>query len=75
MEQLRFAGTMATLLWGHPTTEQIKQLHTLDYVKEVGTGNSVGVVQNTADMGNISLTLHYFDKTEWEELRAPHMLI
>ena len=71
MEQLRFAGTMAHAAVGHPTTEQIKQLHTLDYVKEVGTGNSVGVVQNTADMGNISLTLHYFDKTEWEELRAP----
>lgn len=71
MEQLRFAGTMAHAAVGHPTTEQIKQLHTLDYVKEDGTGNSVGVVQNTADMGNISLTLHYFDKTEWEELRAP----
>ena len=71
MEQLRFAGTMAHAAVGHPTTEQIKQLHTLDYVKEVGIGNSVGVVQNTADMGNISLTLHYFDKTEWEELRAP----
>jgi putative ABC transport system permease protein len=71
MEQLRFAGTMAHAAVGHPTPEQIKQLHTLDYVKEVGTGNSVGVVQNTADMGNISLTLHYFDKTEWEELRAP----
>lgn len=71
MEQLRFAGTMAHAAVGHPTTEQIKQLHTLDYVKEVGTGNSVGVVQNTADMGNISLTLHYFDKTEWEELRRP----
>ena len=71
MEQIRFAGTMAHAAVGHPTTEQIQRLHTLDYVKEVGTGNSVGVVQNTADMGNISLTLHYFDKTEWEELRAP----
>ena len=71
MEQIRFAGTMAHAAVGHPTAEQIKRLHTLDYVKEVGTGNSVGVVQNTADMGNISLTLHYFDKTEWEELRAP----
>lgn len=71
MEQIRFAGTMAHAAVGHPTTEQIQRLHTLNYVKEVGTGNSVGVVQNTADMGNISLTLHYFDKTEWEELRAP----
>lgn len=71
MEQIRFAGTTAHAAVGHPTAEQIQQLHALDYVKEVGTGNSVGVVQNTADMGNTSLTLHYFDKTEWEELRAP----
>ena len=71
MEQIRFAGTTAHAAVGHPTTEQIQQLHALDYVKEVGTGNSVGVVQNTAGMGNISLTLHYFDKTEWGELRAP----
>lgn len=71
MEQIRFAGTSAHAAVGHPTAEQIQQLHALDYVKEVGTGNSVGVVQDTADMGNISLTLHYFDKTEWEELRAP----
>ena len=71
MEQIRFAGTTTHAAVGHPTTEQIQQLHALDYVKEVGTGNSVGVVQNTAGMGNISLTLHYFDKTEWGELRAP----
>ena len=71
MEQIRFAGTMAHAAVGHPTASQMAQLHTLDYVKVVGAGNSVGVVKNTPDMGNISLTLHYFDKTEWEELRAP----
>ena len=54
MEQIRFAGTTAHAAVGHPTAEQIKQLYALDYVKEVGTGNSVGVVKNTADMGNIS---------------------
>lgn len=71
MEQIRFAGTMAHAAVGHPTASQMEQLHTLDYVKVVGTGNSVGFVKNTAEMGKISLTLHYFDKTEWEELRAP----
>ena len=71
MEQIRFAGTMAHAAVGHPTAEQIEQLYALDYVKAVGTGNSIGVVKNTAEMGNISLTLHYFDRTEWEELRAP----
>ena len=40
-------------------------------MKMVGTDNNVGYVENTAEMGNLSLTLHYFDETEWEELRAP----
>lgn len=71
MEQIHLAGTMAHAAVGHPTASQIEQLHNLDYVKTVGTGNSVGYVENTAEMGNISLTLHYFDETEWEELRAP----
>lgn len=71
MEQIHLAGTMAHAAVGHPTASQIEQLHNLDYVKAVGTGNNVGYIENTAEMGNISLTLHYFDKTEWEELRAP----
>lgn len=71
MEQIRFAGTTAHAAVGHPTASQMEQLHKLDYVKAVGTGNSVGVVKNTAEMGNTSLTLHYFDKVAWEELYGP----
>ena len=71
MEQIHLAGTMAHAAVGHPTASQIEQLHNLDYVRAVGTGNRVGYVENTAEMGNISLTLHYFDEAEWEELRAP----
>lgn len=71
MEQIHLAGTMAHAAVGHPTASQIEQLHNLDYVKTVGTGNSVGYIENTAEMGNISLTLHYFDETEWEKLRPP----
>ncbi|MHB8061067.1 MAG: ABC transporter permease [Ruminiclostridium sp.] len=71
MNQIRLAGTVAHAAVGHPTASQIEQLNALDYVKVVGTGNSVGVVKNTPEMGKISLTLHYFDKTEWEKLRSP----
>lgn len=71
MNQIRFAGTVAHAAVGHPTASQIEQLNALDYVKVVGTGNNVGFVKNTPEMGKISLTLHYFDKTEWEELRSP----
>lgn len=71
LEQIRLAGTMAHAAVGHPTAAQLERLRTLDYVKTVGTGNSVGYVETTADMGNISLTLHYFDEAEWRELRSP----
>lgn len=74
MNQIRFAGTMAHAAVGHPTASQIEKLNALDYVKVVGTGNNVGFVKNTPEMGKISLTLHYFDKTEWEELRSPAYL-
>ena len=63
MEQY-LAGRMAHAAVGHPMDSQIEQLHNLDYVKTVGTGNSVGYVENTAEMGNLSLLLHYFDETE-----------
>lgn len=62
---------MAHAAVGHPSASQIERLKALDYVKVVGTGNSVGVVKNSPEMRKISLTLHYFDKTEWEELRSP----
>lgn len=71
MDQIRFAGTLAHAAVGHPTASQIEQLNALDYVKVVGTGNNVGFVKNTPEMGKLSLALHYFDKTEWEELRTP----
>ncbi len=71
MNQIRLSGTLAHAAVGHPTASQIEKLHALDYVKVVGTGNNVGFVKNTPAMGKISLTLHYFDKSEWEELRIP----
>ncbi len=71
MDQIRFAGTLAHAAVGHPTASQIEKLHTLDYVKVVGTGNNVGFVKNTPEMGKIALTLHFFDKTEWEKLHIP----
>ncbi len=71
INQIRFMGTMAQAAVGHPTASQLERLNSLDYVKTVGTGNNVGFVKTTPEMGRISLTLHYFDKTEWEELRTP----
>lgn len=71
VNQMRFAGTVAQAAIGHPTAPQLERLNSLDYVETVGTGNNVGFVKTTPEMGRISLTLHYFNKTEWEELRTP----
>ncbi len=71
MEQIRFSGTLGHAAVGHPTASQIEKLKNLDYVRIVGVNNNVGFVKNTPQMGKIALSLHYFDKTEWEELRAP----
>lgn len=71
MNEIRFAGTVAHAAVGRPTALQMERLQSLDYVQVVGTNNSVGVVKNTPAMGKIALTLHYFDQTEWKELRAP----
>lgn len=70
-EEIRFAGTMAHAGLGYPTASQISQLENLDYVRTVGTNNHVAYVKNIPQMGTTTLALHYFDKTEWEELRAP----
>lgn len=71
MNQIRLAGTVAHAAVGHPTASQLERLSGLDYVKTVGTGNNVGYVKITPEMGKISLSLHYFDETEWQELRTP----
>lgn len=71
MEEIRLTGTVAQAAVGHPTVSQLEKLKNLDYVQVVGTNNNVAFVKNTPQMGKISLTLHYFDKTEWKILRAP----
>lgn len=71
MDQIRLAGTVAHAAVGHPTASQVEQLKALDYVNVVGTDNNVGFVKNTPEMGKITLTLHYFDTTDWEELHSP----
>ena len=54
-----------------PTASQMEQLNRLNYVKAAGTGNNVAFVKITPQMGDMNLSLHYFDKTEWEKLRSP----
>lgn len=71
MQEMRLMGTVAHAAIAQPTASQIEQLSQLNYVKVAGTGNNVAFVKVTPQMGNMNLSLHYFDKTEWEELRSP----
>lgn len=71
MQQIRLMGTTAHVAVTHPNPEQIKKLHTLSYVKTVGLQHNVGLVKNTPKMGDTTLSLHWYDKTEWQKFRVP----
>lgn len=70
-QQLKIMGTTAHATLTFPTDEQIEQLEQLEYVKEVGLGANVALVVNTPQMGDISLSLHWFDQNEWKKFRSP----
>ncbi len=71
MQQIRLMGTTAHAAVTNPTEEQIKKLKTLSYVKTVGLQHNVALIETTPQMGNMTLSLHWYDKTEWEEFRVP----
>ncbi len=71
MQETRLMGTVAHAAITQPTESQMEQLNRLNYVKVAGMGNNVAFVKNTPQMGDMNLSLHYFDKIEWEKLRAP----
>ncbi|AEY65813.1 FtsX-like permease family protein [Clostridium sp. BNL1100] len=74
--QLQKIRTMGTIEHGgltFPTDEQVKKLKLLDYIEDVGIMAHAGDIIETPDMGNLSLSLFWFDKTEWEKLRVPAM--
>lgn len=74
--QLQKIRTMGTIEHGGltcPTAEQIKKLKSLNYIKDVGIMAHAGEITETPEMGNLSLSLFWFDKTEWEKLRIPAM--
>ncbi len=71
LQQLRAMGTTAHLALTYPTDRQIQKIHTLDYIKAVGLQANAADVSETPEMGSMVLSLHWYDKTEWEVLRKP----
>lgn len=74
MQQIRLMGTTAHIAVVKPNEEQIQKLRTLPYVKTVGLQQNVGLINKTTKMGNMTLSLHWFDKIEWEKLRKPSLV-
>ncbi len=73
LQKIRTMGTIEHVGLTFPTTEQVKKLKSLDYIEDVGLMAHAGDIIKTPDMGNLSLSLFWFDKTEWEKLRVPAM--
>jgi len=71
IQQVRLMGTKAHAAVTRVTNNQIKKLKSLDYVKIVGLQSYVAGVKNTSKMKNISASLYWYDKTEWEQFRVP----
>lgn len=70
-QELKMMGTLGHAALTMPTDEQVKQLERLEYVKEIGLGANVAHVANTPQMGNITLSLHWFNQNEWNKFRSP----
>ncbi len=73
LQQLRAMGTTAHLALTYPRDQQMQTVRTLDYIKAVGLQANVADILETPEMGNMVLTLHWYDKTEWEVFRKPTM--
>ena len=71
MEQIRLMGTTAHAAILHPSAEEWERLKNLDYIKSAGVGIDVADVNHTPQMGDMVLSLYYYDQIQWEEMRSP----
>ncbi|MDO4454964.1 MAG: ABC transporter permease [Eubacteriales bacterium] len=68
LTEVRMAGTNADVFLNMPTPEQEEEIQSLKYVETVGKQYAVGAVSEKNEEGReISITLNYYDETEWEE--------
>lgn len=69
IHEKRMQGSISQIAFSHPTEEQLSKIHTLDYVKTIGIGASVGQASNIGELGEIPLS--YVDKTQWNDMFCP----
>ncbi|WP_256761043.1 ABC transporter permease [Cohnella sp. WQ 127256] len=71
MQQVRMIGTTADAALFNPSQEQITRLKQLPYVSDVGLDTQVAQVIPTQEMGDLEVTMHSYDESEWDNMRAP----
>lgn len=66
--EIRTSGTSANVMLAMPTSEQEKEIRSLDYVNIIGTQYIIGSVtgKNDADR-DLVISMQYYDNTEWEK--------
>lgn len=70
-QQVRLMGTTAQVAVIYPTDEQVEKMKSLSYVKAVGLQHNVGALKITSGMKDMTVSLHWYDQTEWETFRRP----
>lgn len=70
-QQVRLMGTTAQVAVIYPTDEQVEKMKSLSYVKTVGLQHNVGALKITSGMKDMTVSLHWYDQTEWETFRKP----
>lgn len=70
-QNYKLAGTMAQTALNSPTEQQLTKLKELSYIKGIGLQSKVGNVINTPEMGDLSLSLLWYDTAEWNMMRKP----
>ncbi|MDK2952575.1 MAG: putative transport system permease protein [Kosmotogales bacterium] len=71
VQQTRLMGTTAHIEVTNLTDKQVERLKTLPYVKTVGLQYNAGSIKNTPEMGNMCLSLYWYDRIEWKKFRVP----
>lgn len=71
VQQTRLMGTTAHIEVTNLTDKQVERLKTLPYVKTVGLQYNAGSIITTPEMGNMKLSLYWYDRIEWEKFRVP----
>ncbi len=72
MQDMRMQGSLSQMGFNRPTEEQLRKLHTLDYVKIIGIGARIGQLSDNSSMDKLNETeIIYVDHTQWQTMFGP----